>query len=255
MIAGQLAALEEPLEDRLESFYRRTPERALDVDTTQEGFDGRPVQDGTAVTTVEDTQTSVAFLAAPDDSDGEYSGVDVEREDTARVVATEWVADPQGTGLLAAESTTEAGAPVPFPFDMIEARTGREVRLLEVNIQELYESWRRRDDLAEVWLKGVEDDGGDDDSGGTRLDYHNRADLDEEPADLAVGFRHRWGGSLARGVVYSSGYLALYNVTMPGAFLSFAEEEVLEYTTGADLAREENDQATLGDLAEGEGEA
>lgn len=248
MIAGQLAALREPTDDALESLYNRGPTRVLDVDGTQEALDGRPVQEGIAVSTRSATEIHATIV---EDSDGDPVRVDVEREDTTETVAADWVADPTGTGVVAASSTADTGAPVPFPFDLVAGPAGVDVDVLEIDVAGLYRDWREGEDLTDVWLKGAADGDPDaDDPVGTRIDYHDRADADDETADLGVGFRVSWSGTLARGVAYQSGYLALYSATTPSEYLSFVEDYVLDHT-----AVQQNDdaaQSTLADLGGGQ---
>lgn len=246
MIAGDLALLDETTDETLDSYYRRSPPRALDVDATQaELTEDRHVQSGTAVSTVDATETDVVFQA---DAEGDTVGVEVERVDASETVASDWIADVSDSGLLAAASTVDTGDLLPFPYDVLAERTGRDVRLLQIDVEALYADWHSRDDLADVWLKGVSEDGSDDDEGGTRIDYHDHADADDEPADLGVGFRVRWGGTIARGVAYASGYVAVYNAATPGEFVSFVEDEILPHT-GAEAPEDEEAgrQETLGD--------
>lgn len=246
MIAGSLALLDQTLDDGLQSWYRRTPKRALDVSATQEDLtNDREVQDGTAVTSVGASRTRVDFVA---NGDGETVGVNVERDDDAsRTVATDWVADVKDTGIVAAESTTDAGGVVPFPFDLLEARTGVSVHPVTIDVTSLYEAWDAADSLADVWLKGVQDEPEGDDTAATTLEYHDRAEVDGEPADLGVGFRVRWGGTVTRGVAYQSGYLALYNAVNPEEFVAFVADEILPHTL---QDAPSSQQATLGEASE-----
>lgn len=248
MIAGSLAVLAETVADPLESYYRHSANRALDVEATQQSFDGTNVQSGLAVDSIDATETRVDFIADGD----EYVGVDVEREDTAETVATEWVADVQNTGVVAAESTADTGGLQPFPFELIGSQAGAEVTPVRLDVQSLYAEWVDTDRLEEIWLKGVEEEPEDDDDpGGVSFDYHARAETGGDHADVGVGFRLRWGGMVARGVAYSSGYVAVYNASTAGEFVEFAAEEILPHALEVEADEADDAQSTLDDVGGG----
>lgn len=241
MYAGTLAQLERPADDPVQSWCRPDDSRALDVRTTQHGLgDDRPVQHGYAAAEVETTETDVAVLG----SDANPT-VDVERRDTRERVATEWTADLTGTGVVAAESVHPA-EPLPFPFGMFSARTGSDVVPLVVDVAELKDAWESDDRIRSLWLKGEKPAP---DSDAAALAYNASADVDGQ-ANIGVGFNLRWSGSVARGVVYESGYLALYSAETETAFMSFIRDEILEHSTAVDPSDDgDDDQTTLSDVS------
>lgn len=228
MIAGTLARLADPADALLED-YHNGGFRALDVSDTQERLDGRHVQAGMAAGQVETTLQKVHL-------DG--SDIETSQEEVLETVATEWVADVTGTGLLVAESTA-AEEPYPFPFDLFATRTGRDVDLLEIDVPRLHATWAGEDALGDVWMTAA----GDDDR--TAIDYHDAASSASEPT-IGLGFKRPWNGTVERGVVYASGYVAVYSTSTASTFVEFVESELLPFAsvyTGED----ESDQQTLGE--------
>lgn len=242
MIAGTLAQLDEPADDILESALTTgTPGKlpALYVEESQTLLEGEQViQGGSAAGRVKDTRSEIAI---PTDQDGNPTTIDVDREDTKRQMATDWVADVRKTGIIAAESTGDE-EPYPFPFDLVAAQTNRSVQLLQFDIAEMYSAWKRDDALLEVWMRGAEF--GD----GTTIEYHQEAGNDTP--NVGLGFSATHGGVVLSGVIYKSGYLALHNSGSPVQFIQFVEERILPYALSAD--DEESDQSTLDDVGPSE---
>jgi hypothetical protein len=69
---------------------------------------------------------------------------------------------------------------------------------------------------------------------------------DDQPATIGLGFTRPWGGSVFEGVVYESGYLALYDCSRPTEFVQFVEDEILPYCSTPESA----EQVLLGDHGE-----
>ncbi|QLH78642.1 hypothetical protein HZS55_15690 [Halosimplex rubrum] len=239
MIAGTLVQLEEPIDVRLDSTFADDGSLpALEVSTTQDSFDGRPVQAGTVAGTVMTNTEDVFVSHGPDDDDHR---IVTEPSEATTPVATDWVADVTGTGLIAIESVQGPGK-YDFPLDLFAARTGRTPERLEIDVEKLHMSWTDAGTLGDVWMRGA--DGGD----GATIDYHQQASADE-PATIGFGFTRPWNNTVMEGVVYESGYVAVYNEDMPSAFVRFVEEELLAFT---DVADGTADQATLGESSDPE---
>lgn len=231
MIAGTLARLEESIDEPLESTFAedgRFP--ALEVSTTQDSFDDRPIQAGTVAGRVNE-QTQSVFVS--EDQTGDKRIV-TERDERQETVATDWVADVTGTGLLVIESVQGPGE-FDFPLDLFAARTGRTPERLDIDVEALHMAWSDDDVLGDVWMRGA--DGGD----GASIDYHQQASADE-PATIGFGFTRPWNGTVMEGVVYESGYVAVYNESRPAPFVRFLTEELLNYVEVPD---EGAAQATL----------
>jgi len=237
MIAGTIALLEETCDEPLESWYRgESSLPALDVKDTQTSFDDRPIQNGLAADAVT-REAKVPEVAVT--VDGGPSGIIKEPRERSERVVTEWVADVCGTGLIAIESVDGDGM-FDFPLDLFYNRAGsRPVRQF-VDVEELHIAWADDDSLGDVWLNAS--DGGD----GAMIDYHQRAD-EEQPANIGLGFERPWNGTVMRGVIYESGYCAVYNCSRPTEFVRFVEDELLPFTEDGD---EDSAQQLLGQSEE-----
>ncbi|QLH81011.1 hypothetical protein [Halosimplex pelagicum] len=235
MIAGTLARLDEPADEPLDSTFGDGGFPALEVSTTQDSFDDRPVQAGTVAGHVREPTRDV-FIS--EDQSGDKRIV-TERDERRETIATDWVADVTGTGLVVAESV-QGSSPFAFPLDLFAARTDRQPERLVVDVEALHMAWNDAGTLGNVWMRGA--DGGD----GASIDYHQQASADE-PATIGFGFSRPWNGTVMQGVVYESGYVAVYNEDRPTAFVRFLEEELLDYAAPED---DDGQQATLGEAAD-----
>jgi len=240
MIAGSLGQLETPTDEPLESWFNGHRFPALEVENTQQSFDDRPIQSGTAAGTV---ATTYEDIMVAEDTQGNPATIAIERTEDRDAVATEWVADVTETGLIVPESV-EGDGRLDFPFDLFYERCGSMVERLRVDVGEVHTDWNRKDTLGDVWMSGQ--DPGD----GASIEYHGQADPEETPT-IGLGFERPWNGTVQRGVVFESGYVAIYNETRPTAFIRFLDEELLEYAyaPGED---DEQQQATLGDAGGGD---
>ena len=241
MITGTIA-LVEPQDEPLESWYHddETHLPALQVEDTQTSFDDRPVQTGIAAGYDDTTRQSVSISIDPD---GNPSGITVNREDDRKRIATEWVADVTGSGLVAIESVAGDGE-FDFPLDLFYTRLGLQPERQFIDVEELYVAWDREDVLGDIWLAAGED------MQGTSIDYHGNADGETLPS-IGLGFERPWGGTVMEGVVYASGYVAVYNTTHASQFVRFVEEELLPYRYTEESAQ----QRLLGDSEDEEDEA
>jgi len=219
MIAGTLAVLEDTADEPLESWFRgKSSLPALEVKKTQSSFDDRPIQSGVAADAVT-RETKVPEVTVT--IDGEPSGITEEPREQGERISTDWVADVTGTGLIAIESVDGDGM-LDFPLDLFYNLAGSKPVRQRVDIEALHIAWSDEDSLGDVWLNAA--DGGD----GARIDYHQQADP-EQKATIGLGFERPWNGTVMRGVVYESGYCAVYNCSRPTEFVRFVEEELLPF--------------------------
>jgi len=218
MIAGTLALLEEPVDEPLDTWFRDRDLPAIHVERTQTSFDDRPVQQGTAATRVETTRRDAAVAV---NAEGEAIALDVTDEPAMQDVSSEWVADITGSGLVAAESLTGTDE-YAFPFDIIAARTERSLQRVYINVAKLHSAWSEEDALGDVWMTGT------DDEDSASIQYHDAADVETKPT-IGLGFVRPWNGTVERGVVYESGYVAIYSSNTASSFVRFVEEELLPY--------------------------
>lgn len=221
MLAGTLAQLSEPTDNALESHFGQAGGfPALDVEKTQGSFDDRPIQSGTAAGHV---RTVEKDISAGVNADGEYIAIDIDQVERSTTVATEWVADPTESGLIAAESVHD-GDLYPFPFDLFYAICGTDVKRLAVDLAAMHDAWTADDVLGDVWFVGSADA----DTEATRMAYHDAADADETP-NIGLGFTRPWQNTVMRGVAYGSGYVAVYNTGHISRFMRFLADEVLPF--------------------------
>lgn len=235
MIAGSLALLEHPASEPLES-YSSGGFSTLDVRQTQTYLDDATVQHGRAAATVEGEQEEIHVAG------GE---IDVESAPVNKKVWTEWVADVTDAGFVVAERT--AGSEPPFPFGLIESRTGSLVTPARIDVGQFVAAQRDADRDYEIWMAGrkteIEDDDAPDD-----VDIHygsGALSKDAIQAEIGTGFRVHWHGSWVRGVLYASGYVAIYDPESwrTPQFARFVREEILPVAGAQE--RSETEQASL----------
>jgi hypothetical protein len=82
-------------------------------------------------------------------------------------------------------------------------------------------------------------------------DFHRDADLDQLERDAeyisGVGFRYDWSGDIVRGVIYESGYVALYTRFTEAQFGRWLADHVIPYSYSDVEAAAETHQTTLGE--------
>jgi len=226
MYAGTLTQLSEPTDEPIDDYYRDGGLPALSVEQTQERVDGSAVQTGIAAAHVEQQRTEVMVLEGNPKDPPE--GLAVETTPTRVEAASEWVADPEGSGLIAVESIAGSDE-LAFPIDVLAVATGIQPNRLDIDVSAMFDSWNRVENdsdsgVQDVWMTTNED--GD----STSMQYHDAAHADTEP-NIGVGFKRSHGGRLFRGVAYESGYVALYNCDTAAAFVGFVNECVLPFTS------------------------
>lgn len=233
MIAGTLGLLEDTVSEPLED-YATGGFRTLDVRETQSYLDGGKVQQGRAAGRVESTQEEIYV-------DG--GTVDVERVGTINQVWTEWVADVTDAGFVAAERT--AGTDPTFPFDLFSSRVNSPVRPAEVDTGSFVQAQREEDSLQDVWMsmsKTATESNIDPDD----VDVGYGREATPAGGNVGVGFRISWDGTIAKGIVYASGYLACYNESWgPLQFSRFVRERVLPHAYIPE-PEDDGEQTTLG---------
>jgi hypothetical protein len=218
MIAGTLALLEELADEPLETETAGGTLPALDVRKTQADLDGNAVAQqgyagGRVTVEVEDV------MLAQSNSDDDDPLVVTERIETAEQHHTEWVADVTGHGLVLVASLG-GDDNQPFPLDLISAQTGRDVRATGIDLRSLSAAWDLDDE--QTWYVG------DSDVDGTTLRYHDAAGQSGD-ANVGIGFERSWQTTGARGVVYESGYVAIYREWTPAVGIEFVAEEILPH--------------------------
>ena len=236
MNAGTLGLLETPAGDELDS-YGSGGFSTLDVRDTHEYLDGAAVQQGAACATVEGTQEEVHVSG---------TSIEVEEIGTRERVWTDWVADVADAGFVVAERT--AGQTPMFPFDLFTARTGIEVRPARIDPAAFVHAKQRSDDLHDVWYAGAKEVTDSDlEPDDVTMGYGREASTSvARHANIGVGFETAWNGTVAKGIIYASGYVACYNDSWgPVQFARFVREALLPHATFPE-AEDAGEQSTLG---------
>jgi len=225
MYAGTIARLDRPTDEPLENFFREGGLPALSVDQTQTRVEGDkpPVHTGTAGKRIEKPRQEVSIGK---NNDGEPTAIDVSSIPALTDVATQWVADPQDTGIIAAEST-EGDGPFDFPFDVLAVATNRTPERLEIDVRDMYEAWESDDKIGSVTMNAS------DDGFKTTMEYGDEADGSKEP-NIGLGFTRPHGGTIHEGVIYESGYVALYSCSSAAEFVAFVRDCVLPFCRAAE---------------------
>ncbi|MDS0258534.1 hypothetical protein NDI56_03800 [Haloarcula sp. S1CR25-12] len=220
MIAGTLFVLDDTADEPLETWFRNGRLPALDVHAHQQTFGDGTVQSGEAAASIvkEVDVPEVATVANKD-----TKSLITERREQNEKMHIDWVADVTGTGIILASSVegTEFGD---FPVGLFYSRTGQEPRAQYIDVEGLHTHWDDADELDTTWLNAAEDIDGE----GSSIDYHDNA-RSSEPATIGLGFGRFWDGTVMRGVVYQSGYVALYNCDVASNAVQFVAEEILPH--------------------------
>lgn len=235
MIAGQLALLEDTADERLEP-VGGDAFATLDVRETQEYLDEGIVQAGRACGRVT-AETEHIYV------DG--TTIETEREPSRTKVYTEWVADVVDGGFVAASRTAATDDSPPFPFDLFESVCGTDVRPARLDPTAFVARQHQRDRDLKLWFSGEKERTGETEPNNVAMGYG--VDANDDGGNVGVGFHLPWEGTVARGVLWASGYVALYRSTWDSTmFARFVREEVLPV---AEIVQDESEQATLTDDA------
>jgi len=126
----------------------------------------------------------------------------------------------------------------------IAAKTGVEVTETRVDVDGFAERIRKEAKAPNAWNVSRQKDYG----GGmekTSIDYHQSADLDSAAdGTIGLGFEYFWDQTRVEGIVYESGYVALYSDTISEVFGAWVREEVLPHLYVPDVD-DESEQSTL----------
>lgn len=217
MIAGTLALLEETSDEPLES--NGSAFATLDVQEDLVYLDGASVQSGKACSFVEGRKEEIIV-----------NGTDIEIEPVAtdEHVWTEWVADVVDAGFVVAERT--AGDDPEFPFEIFEARCRTRVRRATIDPGAFVRRQEEQGREVRPWYAGrkqpTESISEPDD---VAMSYGRKArSSDAREAEVGVGFKLSWNGSIAKGIIYASGYLSIYNSSWgPIQFARFVRDDIL----------------------------
>ncbi|WP_277540255.1 hypothetical protein [Haloarcula laminariae] len=218
MIAGTLFLLDNVVEEPLETSFRNGRLPALEVNGTQETFGDSTVQRGKAAANIV-TEAEVPEVATVSGEDRKT--LITERREQSERMLVEWVADVTNTGLVLS-SSVEGTEFDEFPVDLFLNATGEQAIPQYVDVEGLHIAWDDADELDSTWLNAAEG------AEGSTIDYHANAHRDQ-PASIGLGFGRMWNGMVMRGVVYQSGYIALYSCDVPSDAVQFIAEEILPH--------------------------
>ena len=243
MRAGTIAKFEAPTDAPIES-YNDGGFRTIDVRESQSGLGGDGiVQSGAVCATVEATEDSIGVSG---------TNIEVETVSSNRRTATEWVADPTGAGFIVAAST-DSGEP-PFPFDVFQARLGVRVDPVVIDVGSVISGLADAyDGETEVWMDGRKSESAvETEPDNVSISYGRKATLESaRRAEIGVGFETGWRANYIKGVIYQSGYLAVWEESWgPVQFARFVADAVLPHAWVPE-PEEEGEQSTLGATGEG----
>jgi len=229
MIAGTIALLTGTADDDIES--TSSGFSTIDVRETLTYLDDATVQHGRACARVE-SQHEEVFV----------NGTTIETETVSgrEEAYTEWVADVTDAGFIVTERTS--GSEPMFPFDLFEVETGCRLSEARLNPSAFIVAQKQAENAPDVWFSGskaeTEDDLDPDD-----VDMAYGRDANQAGGNVGTGFRTSWNGRRIKGIMYASGYIAIYSDWVGvDAFAQFVREEVLPHAEAPDG---EGGQATL----------
>lgn len=239
MMAGALAIMDDYGSTYRVSSEQWTDRDAIDVQESQDGLDDTLVQSGAACAMVESTAQDVGI-----NPDG---GIWTEQVGSREHVYSEWVADPH-TGFATAASTT--GTDPGFPFSQLSSVLDTRLRRAVIDpggfAEDRYDAYPQ----TEFWMTGNKTPSGDIETpDDVRIAYGNDAKAAAaHSAEIGVGFSTNWHGKGVRGVIYASGYIALYNSTVgPVQFAGFIRDCILPHAEVPEEPEEEFTQQALTD--------
>jgi len=236
MNAGTIGLLESPDDEPLKN-YHDGGWTTLEVRETQEYLDDSAIQSGRVAATVESEQEEIHVAGGT---------VEVETIATQEHVWTPWVADVDGAGFVVAERT-RSGDP-PFPFDVFHARTGHPVAPARIDVAAFIQRQNDADREWDCWMTGRKHEQRELSVDDTAIAYGEHAmRKDAIQAEIGVGFKTPWRGTVVRGVLYESGYAAVYDPQSwgPIQFARFVQQELLSVASVP--SPDESEQAVLGE--------
>lgn len=241
MISGRLALLNEAAADPLESTHDQTG-RALDVEETQTYLnDGLVTQLGMVAGEVPKEQERVLL-------DG--NEIETETRKVSRRVASEFVADVSGEGWILAERThtSDLDHEPEWPFNEFEHLARCEIAPVQLKPWEFVRNQR---DAGRTWT--VEMTTHESNLDDTTIEWgHGALKSKAVNSDVGVALTTHWEGTHVRLVIYSSGYIAIWEPgeMKPELLGRFIHEEIVPIATfGEPEVEEEEDveQTTLED--------
>ncbi|UHQ96425.1 hypothetical protein [Natrinema halophilum] len=246
MIAGQLALLNGSADEPLQSHHDQTG-RALQVDETQTYLgDDLVIQSGLVAGKVPKQEERVMV-------DGHV--IETETRDVSRRVATEWIADVDGSGWVLAERThsSDLEHEPDWPFNEFSKLAGPEIAPVRLKPWEFVRNQRDegRDWTAEMATREHNLDD-------VSIEWGTETKTDAINADVGVALTTHWRDMFVRLVIYSSGYLAIWepDEMKPELLGRFIHEEIIPITTFDDSAKiDEKQQVTQTTLDDSEVEA
>jgi len=232
MISGQLALLANAADEPLENYYDQTG-RAIEVDETQTYLDDElTIQSGMVAGDVPKEQERVMT--------SEHE-IETEMRTVSERVASEWVADVDGEGWILAERThsSDLEHEPDWPFNEFGKVCGQELAPVRLKPWEFVRNQR---DAGRTWTvematreKNLDD---------VSIDWGTAQKFDAVNADVGVALTTFWHDTHIRLVLYSSGYLAIWEPgeMKPEVLGRFIHEEIVPVATFADDAEVEEEQ-------------
>ncbi|ELZ12043.1 hypothetical protein C478_10593 [Natrinema thermotolerans DSM 11552] len=233
MIAGQLALLQEPAAEPLENHHDQTG-RALQVEETQTYLDeDLTIQSGLVAGEVPKEDERVLL-------DGHE--IETETRTVTRRVASEWVADVDGEGWILAERThtSDLEHEPDWPFNEFSKLAGPEIAPVRLKPWEFV---RRQRDEGRTWT--VEMTTHESNLDDTTIEWGNGALKSKAVnSDVGVAGTVFWNDVHVRLVIYSSGYIAIWEPAemKPELLGRFIHEEIVPIATFADDVEVEEDE-------------
>ena len=232
MIAGQLALLAEAAAEPLESSHDHTG-RALEVEETHAYLDDLVIQSGLVAGEVPKEEERVLL-------DGHE--IETETRSVKRRVASEWVADVDGEGWILAEQThtSDLEHEPDWPFNEFQHLAGAEIAPVRLKPWEFIRNQR---DAGRTW--NVEMTTHESNLDDTTIEWgHGALKSKAVNADIGVAGTVFWNDVHIRLVIYSSGYLAIWEPAemKPELLGRFIHEEIVPIATFADEPEVEEDE-------------
>ena len=128
----------------------------------------------------------------------------------------------------------------------VAAQTGVTVKETRIDVDGFADHIREQTETADAWnVSHSRDFGGGKEK--TSIDYHDAADIESaRDGTIGLGFEYMWDDTFVEGVIYESGYVAIYsNGFIEELFAKWVREEVLPFLE-IDLGEDdESEQTTL----------
>jgi len=195
-------------------------------------LDGNTCYFGTAADLLEVQQESVT-ITEDEVATQQVKGLQEKAVDFYADVAT----DP---GFIGVSSASDGE----WLVQRIAAQTGVEVLKTWIDVDAFADHIRQQAETADAWnVSRSRDYGGGKEE--TSIDYHDAANIDDaQKGTLGLGFQYFWGDTRVRGIVYESGYVAMYRDMVTIEFAKWLREEVLPFLR-VDRGEQRNRQHTL----------